>query len=321
MKTPYEFCKKVADISTDFEKTNTDLKRQYIISNIILYNNIASLIAECKGTFGTGYPFYVLDKNLQGSFPIIAEQIRYNDELVEQSLASQFREWMCATCLKENYSRMPDLKQICNTCPNIEKELKPRKLINRLPDLDLWMVVDENDIKTASSQVESLLGQYGFSTSDIDPLKTIMELEEIVTSLKQDQMPTKKIPIDTHLIDTISLYSLICEVPDKLDYCMKHEGTVPYLAIHPLSLRKTWQKDDCAYNFIHDYLSSFSEMQMDPEIQRVLNETRREIARKYSLDQLYAFLLQTGPDCVARRQQTPGLREAFDKRITSWREL
>ena len=54
MKTPYEFCKKVADISTDFEKTNTDLKRQYIISNIILYNNIASLIAECKGTFGTG---------------------------------------------------------------------------------------------------------------------------------------------------------------------------------------------------------------------------------------------------------------------------
>ena len=129
MKTPYEFCKKVADISTDFEKTNTDLKRQYIISNIILYNNIASLIAECKGTFGTGYPFYVLDKNLQGSFPIIAEQIRYNDELVEQSLASQFREWMCATCLKDNYSKMPDLKQICNTCPNIEKELKPRKLI------------------------------------------------------------------------------------------------------------------------------------------------------------------------------------------------
>ena len=66
---------------------------------------------------------------------------------------------------------------------------------------------------------------------------------------------------------------------------------------------------------------SFSEMQMDPEIQKVLNETRKEIAKKYSLDQLYEFLIKTGPDSVARRQQTPGLKEAFAKRIESWKEL
>lgn len=322
MKTPLEFCKKVADISTDFEKLNTDLKRQYIISNIILYNNIASTIAQCKGTFGTGYPFYVLDKDLQGALPVIAEQIRYNDALVEDATHTKFREWLCATCLSDNYHKMPDLKQICKTCPNIENELKPRKLINRLPDLDLWMVCDEEDIKTASGLLASQLKEFGFTTSDVDPLNTIAELEEIVTSIRQNQMPTKKLPIDTHLIDTISLYSLICEVPDKLDYCIKHEGAPPpYLAIHPLSLRKKWQKDDCAYNFIHDYLSSFSEMQMDPEIQKVLNETRKEIARKYSLDQLYKFLIETGPDSVARRHKTPGLREAFDKRIEGWREL
>jgi hypothetical protein len=60
---------------------------------------------------------------------------------------------------------------------------------------------------------------------------------------------------------------------------------------------------------------------MDPKIQQALNETRREIAKKYSLDQLYQFLLQTGPDCVARRHKTPELKEAFAKRIESWKEL
>ena len=169
MKTPLDYCKQVAGISTDFEKLNTDLKRQYIISNIILYNNIASTIAECKGTFGTGYPFYVLDKNMQGALPVIAEQIRYNDELITQAEGSKFREWLCATCLSDNYHKMPDLKQICKTCPNIENELKPRKLINRLPDLDLWMVCDEEDIKTASGLLASQLQEFGFTTSDVDP--------------------------------------------------------------------------------------------------------------------------------------------------------
>ncbi len=320
MKSPLEFCTMTANASTDFELMNTELKRQYIISNIILYNNITLTLCERKGTFGTGYPFYVLDNNLQGALPVIDEQIRYNNELITQAQTSIYDEWRCANCLQENYARMPDLKTICKICPNIENELKPRKLINRLPDLDLWMVCDENDMANAANHLASQLEYFGFNTSDIDPVKTIFELTEIASSLKRNEMPTKNLPIDTHLIDAATLYSLICEVPDKLDYCLKN-NEVPLLPIHPLSLRKFWQKDDCAYNFIHDYLSSFTEFEMDPKIQQSLNETRREIAKKYSLDQLYQFLLQTGPDCVARRHKTPELKEAFAKRIESWKEL
>ena len=75
-----------------------------------------------------------------------------------------------------------------------------------------------------------------------------------------------------------------------------------------------------AYNFVHDYLSSFTEFDFDPKLQKVLDETRQYIAKKYSLDTLYKFMLQTGPKFVANRQKAPGLRDAFDRKIESWKD-
>ena len=74
-------CKKVADISTRFEKCPSALKREYLIKNIDIINTIMSYIPGYCGSFGTGYPFYVLDDNLEGKLPVIKEQIRYNNEL------------------------------------------------------------------------------------------------------------------------------------------------------------------------------------------------------------------------------------------------
>ena len=96
-----EFIEKTVNASNKFELTNTELKRQYIISNIILYNAIAQSISECKGTFGTGYPFYALNPDLTGALPIINEQLRYNNQLLEEAKTSTFDRWRCLECLKE----------------------------------------------------------------------------------------------------------------------------------------------------------------------------------------------------------------------------
>lgn len=320
MEEPIEFVAKTAELSNEFERNNSELKKQYIVSNIILYNTIASMFKDCAGTFGTGYPFYILNSKLEGSLPVIDEQIRYNNELIENAKKSRFDKWLCAHCLDENYITMPDLKQICKICPGMENALKPRELIKRLPDLDMWMVCSDDEILKVAEKFKEALYVGGFKTSDIDPVATIYDMQEIVTSLRNDKMPKKKLPIDTHIIDNVSLYTLVSRIPDVLDSCYRHE-TVPYLPIHPYSLRKTWQKDDAAYNFVHDYLSSFTEFDMDPKIQEVLNETRQYIAKKYSLDQLYKFLLETGPSFVANRHKAPGMKEAFERRIESWREM
>lgn len=311
---------RVADISDAFEKENSELKKQYIISNIILYNNIAGVIKECKGTFGTGYPFYVLKKDFSGALPIIDEQLRYNDELRQNAERSGLSEWFCETCLSEKGFTMPDLKQICKACPGMDKLLKPRELIKRLPDIDMWAVCSDEDMAYVSETLARVLTQNGFKTSDVDPVKTIYEMQEIVSKLQSNKMPLLKLPIDTHLVDNVTLYTLISQIPDTLDSCMK-KGDVPFIPIHPLSLRKTWQRDDVAYNFVHDYLSSFSEFKMDPQIQQLLNETRKEVAKRYSFDKLYEFLIQTGPSSVKRRHKTKELKETFRERIESWREL
>ena len=59
---------------------------------------------------------------------------------------------------------------------------------------------------------------------------------------------------------------------------------------------------------------------MDDNLKKLLDETRKVVAKKFSFDQLYDFLLKTGPDSVARRHQTPELKDAFKGRIDSWLE-
>ena len=121
-----EITQKVEKSSTNFEKTNTDLKRKYLLWNIEAFNIVASKISANRGTFGTGYPFYALDENLDGKLPIIEEQIRYNRQLVRNGETVQKSIWECKRCLEEKYANMPDLKRICKPCPNMLDELKDK---------------------------------------------------------------------------------------------------------------------------------------------------------------------------------------------------
>lgn len=309
----------VAENSTEYEKSNTELKRQYIASNIILYNDIVATIRESRGSFGTGYPFYILNSDLTGSLPVIGEQIRYNNELSDYAKHSGDKKWRCERCLETNGDVMVDLKTVCKQCPNIHDELKPRKLINRLPDLDMWMICDKEDLAKVANELKGKLEANGFTTSDVDPVKTIYDMVEIVESIKGNKMPDKFLPIDTHLIDKVTMHNLICEIPDILEYCTSHDQ-VPHLEVNPLSLRKSWQKDDVGYNFVHDYLSSLTVFNWDEDLKHDLDETRQYAAKKYSMDQLYDFLIKTGPSSVQRRHETPELKEAFERRIESWKE-
>ena len=82
-ETMQTISERVARVSTDFERNNSDLKRRYFIWNIEAFNTIVSKVKGFRGSFGTGYPFYALDSRLEGTLPIIQEQIRYNRKLVK----------------------------------------------------------------------------------------------------------------------------------------------------------------------------------------------------------------------------------------------
>ena len=307
----------VESASTDFERTNTELKRKYLVWNISAFNTIASAVSVSKGSFGTGYPFYALNKDLKGKLPIIQEQIRYNRQLVVDGEPVQKSIYLCKSCLERNYSKMPDLKTVCKPCPNTLDGLKPRKIINRLPDLDMWLVCEDECMEKAQEELATLLSEYGMRTSDVNPFASIEDVVNISEALKNGKKPKIFLPIDAHIIEYSVLKNLIEQVPAELIEAKKDEKK-PYLPIHPKSYRKQWKYDDEAYNFIYDFLSAFTSFNFSPELQKSLDASRLEVIKNHSEVELYNFLLQSATEANFRRFQSLELESYFFKRIKGW---
>lgn len=310
----------IANSSNEFERNNSNLKKMYFKKNIEVFNKIADVIDLSLGTFGTGYPFYILGEDFEGNIPIIEEQIRYNDELVEHSKGIENKNWICAGCLKENYEELPDLKQICKPCPNIESSLKPRKIINRLPDLDMWVISEDGKNIEVAKELSKLLELFNVYTSDVDPVRTINDFIEISTDISNGSMPRKYLPIDTHVIEISKLKMLIKQIPKVMSYS-KRNNTIPYLPIHPISYRKKWQYDDEAYNFIFDFLYSFRLFSNDKELNKLVNNVRIIIANYYNEDELVNMIYKISPDSTKRRMQTPEIRKNLEQRFSNWKNL
>lgn len=318
-KTIKEVVEEVEKASTTFEKTNTELKRKYLKWNIEAFNMIAASISVNKGSFGTGYPFYVLDKDLNGEIPIISEQIRYNRQLVRDGEIVQKSIWQCQSCLKKNYQIMPDLKIVCKPCPNMIDSLKPRKIINRLPDLDMWLICEDGKVEEAQNELGELLEKYNMRTSDVAPLQSLSDIVKIATTLKDGAFPKVFLPIDAHIMEKSKLEELIAQVPDELSLA-KAEGKKPYLPIRPKSLRKEWQYDDEAYNFIYDYLSAFTAFNFTEGMEDTLQKSRIRVVQENTPEELFEFLMQSATPANFRRFQEHKLEEIFYKRVTKWSE-
>ena len=316
-KTIKEVVEEVEKSSTTFEKTNTDLKRKFLKWNIEAFNMIASSVSVNRGSFGTGYPFYVLDANLNGEIPIISEQIRYNRQLVRDGEPVQKSIWQCKSCLERNYEIMPDLKIVCKPCPNMLDSLKPRKLINRLPDLDMWLVCEDGKVEQAQAELGELLKQYNMRTSDVAPLQSLKDVVKIATSLKDGEFPRVFLPIDAHIMERSTLMELVEQVPNELQLA-KAEERKPYLPIRPKSLRKEWQYDDEAYNFIYYYLGAFTAFNFTEGMQDTLQRSRARVVSENTPEELFEFLTQAATPANFRRFQENELEEIFYKRIAGW---
>lgn len=309
-------CEVAANASNTFEKNNTELKRKYIKKNIDIINYIFRSMPGFCGSFGTGYPFYVLNSNMSGNLPIIEEQLRYNNELIME--ANDCIIWPCLECLKKNSSLMPDLKQICKPCLMVKDSLKPRKVINRLPDIDMWMICEDAKVDEVKEKLVKIFNVLDMHTSDVDPVETIKEVAEISKDIEMGIMPEYYLPLDVHIIEYSKIKDLIEKVPFCLIDAYKNKKN-PYLPIHPISLRKTWQYDDMAYNFILDYLFSLTPFNFENTLMEKLKMTRSFINNTFTQEQLLFMLDEVAPDSVKRRFENNELKKCYSRRIKTWK--
>lgn len=309
-------CSLVADICNEFELSDANIKKEYILKNINTIKFIMEGAPGFRGCFGTGYPFYVLDYNLDGELPVIDEQLRYNNELLIN--ANDISCWQCESCLEKNAKKMPDLKQICKPCPKICDLLKPRKVINRMCDVDMWMVCNDDLIESAKSYLLSSFDSYNMKPSDVDPVMCIEDYIKIVNAIKAKRMPELFLPLDIHIIEYSKFLELIKSVSIEL-LSSYNSNNIPYLPIHPISLRKIWQYDDVAYNFILDYLFSLFPFDFDDELKNEYNLSKLAVCDSFNDEDLHNFLCKVSPPHVKRRYETEQLQYCYKRRIESWR--
>jgi hypothetical protein len=303
----------VARLSSMYELENTALKKAYTQHEIELIKNVFKLSKYYRGTFGTGYPFYAVGEDMSHNLPIILEQLRYNNELIEQCRKQDTILWACLNCLEERIDDFPNLKIYCKYCIDSPNELKPRKVINRIPDLDIWCVAGKGTTIKICEELSPLLEQATLTTSDVNPLQTFKDLKEIVMELQSGKMPTKHLPIDIHVVEEEILNHLIEMVPGSIG-----TGNLDLL-IYPYSLRKDWNYEAEGYNFIQDFLGSFSDLGLPSETQKKLCESRNKLAKRYSVDELYAILMETATDSTKRRYETVQLQEVFKEKVKKWK--
>lgn len=272
-----------------------------------------------RGSLGTGYPFYILDKNLEGYLPIINEQFRYNNELIDAASRSGLTEWICSSCMVENYDAMIDLKVMCKPCSKIIDPLKPRKLMNRLPDVDMWMVCDDYCIEEAKNDLVMLFEKHNLHTSDVDPIRAISDMDEIANDLKNGIMPTKALPLDVHIIEYSKFAEAVEAIPYSFIQAKTNSGYYPFIPIQPVSLRKIWQQDDSPYNFALDFLYSMTAFNIDPVLDTKINESKNFIVKTFTKEELYNILELMSPDSVKRRLETKQLQKTFLERVESWK--
>ena len=111
--------------------------------------------------------------------------------------------------------------------------------------------------------------------------------------------------------------NILDEIPFAICNAMDTNVT-PYLPIHPQSLRKTWQYDDTAYNFVLDFLLSMTPFNWERKLQRKLQLSRMVIGDMFTEEDLKVILEKVSPESVKRRMETKQLQKRYESRVSAW---
>lgn len=145
----------------------------------------------------------------------------------------------------------------------------------------------------------------------------IENVHQISQDISNGKMSNIYLPLDVHIIGISELKNLIDLLPVQIMKYINGEDKA-YLPIWPESLRKKWGKDDEPYNFIFDFIYSFTPMEMDYSLNKSICDTRKVLATM--LEGGFENLLDdVCSPAVKRRNKNQQLQQVYKDRYQSWR--
>lgn len=271
-----------------FYKDQSPLRVQYLDQQFFDFQNIVDNLPGSQGSFGTGYPFYA--RREDSTVVPIDEVDRY---IGEYELAAQdarrrlIGSWACTSCQGEK--ELPDLKVYCKPCGVVP--LKPRDMFKALPDLDFWAITDDITPEYLST-LQSNLHHAGFFQSDLNIGRSLQDTQRAMSLIGQGVMPQERLPIDVHVVSSFELLEALSGVRDIVQSYDKVDPKEASVPISPTSLHVVWTSQDTPYNFLGDYLFSFTPSEISEEVSEAIEQTNSLIHRMLSVQDVYDIVSQ-----------------------------
>jgi hypothetical protein len=298
------------DLARQFNADQSLIKGDYLRAQFDSFAEAASWMPGYQGVFGTGYPFYA--EREDGTVVAIDEIDRFVGTIRDKAASDEMRgvgAWVCGACQVATEHR--DLKERCRPC--VDTTLKPRDVFKALPDLDFWVIVDENN-----PYIEGLLQTYmqraGFQQSDADIYYSIKDTKSVLEGLQQGEQPEKRLPIDLHVITVSQLKQALTGVQDAVK-----TGDM-YVPIAPRSLHVVWETVDEPYDFMKDFIFSFTPKDIaHEELGEMITETRKLVLQHIG-PKLAEEVVKSAHPKERRQLGTPELGKLLLDRIESWKQ-
>lgn len=308
---PYGFINDTLAASELFNAKMNPEQGQYLLQEFYDFADAMKTIPGYGGVFGTGHPFYALQPD--NGVTSIPEIGRFVGETRDKTLLDSWRyagKWACGSCQVQN--NLTDLKSSCKPCDIVD--LKPRDIFKALPDLDFWVVVEENN-ESVESLVEQRSQQAGFYQSDMSIYRSVRDTNRVLQALNSGRKPNARLPIDLHIVTRESLVDAISSLED-----LNIQSESYYVPIQPRSLHVNWEQADEPYNFTHDFLFSLTEYDLTDDVQEKLMQTRRNMGARFTNGQIFHAIFEN--DAKSARQLTDStMMKILATRLNHWREV
>lgn len=294
----------------EFNEDESDSRGEYLSKQFEDFQEIVSRIPGSIGIFGTGHPFYATKET--GAIVPIEEVNRYIETYKNTALEEARKNigpWVCTICQTEK--SLPDLKEFCKPCNKVV--LRPRDIFKALPDLDFWAIADSNNPEYLST-LQSNLHRAGFFQSDVNIARSIQDTNTVMDTLARGYIPKERFPIDVHVITAENFHNALSGVRDKINLYGKNKEESLFVPISPMSLHVVWESTDKPYDFMKDYLFSFTPGKVSDLLASDIRHTD-EIVRKFlDQDDIYSIVARHKKE--ERQLQTPDVRKILENR---WR--
>lgn len=258
-----------------------------------------------NGGFGIGFPFHSLKAS--GELIPNPDFSEYSDRFLrrlEQIKALGEEAWKCCGCQTINPKHIQP--EVCKICE--ETTVKPRELMKILPDLDIFLIIDEPRQETLS-MIQNVARQYSFHQSDNDSLETLARIELVFENMLRNRGDVY-LPVDLHVVAKDDFL-------EAMDSIGRGKVDKPMLDIR--SMYYDWTTNS-KIDFVFDFLFSgtFNPGLCDPDIMSAVFDARRRLVTIFTNEELRDIVVSKEPRAGVMLSYGP-TQDIFEERINSWK--